>query len=458
MLSTGCPSGLRTAACAGHHPRVSEPPPPVPSPQHSTRCWTLCSADGAVDVEVVVHDDERLGSGLGAVARELGLPLAGLWSGTSRLPDDLPLSSPQLAHAAVLGLGRPGPRSGRGERSSALELHVVGGPEAGRTVPLAQGRHVLGRGAEASLRLDDPDVSRRHAQINVGGGRITVGDLGSTNGTRLDGRELAAEPEAWPSGAVLRLGASAVTVRGPEGSSASVEQGPGGRMRLRPSPRMLPPRIEVAVEFPRAPTPPPRRRLAWIAIALPALAGVAMAWLFHTPQFLFFGLLSPVVALGTWGSERWSGRRDGRRAATAHAVALAAAQTRRAEAVEAERRAAETAWPDLATLTVAARRRSSRLWERRRADPDALQIRVGTGPGVSGVTRVTPDGNRLRESVDDLPVVVDLRTGGGLAVVGPRVRRLPPHGGGADRGRPARRPHRRPGRDGRPTCRAARPR
>src|SRR3954451_10737030 len=103
-------------------------------------------------------------------------------------------------------------------------------------------------------------------------------------------------------------------------------------MRLRPSPRMPPPRSEVAVECPRAPTPPPRRRLAWIAIALPALAGGAMAWLFHTPQFLFFGLLSPVVSRGPWGWERWSGSRDGRRAATAHAVALADAQTRLAEA------------------------------------------------------------------------------------------------------------------------------
>src|SRR3954464_11125742 len=116
MLSPGCPSGLRTAACAGHHPRVSEPPPPVPSPQHSTRCWTLCSADGAVDVEVVVHDENHHGSVLGAVARELGLPLAGPSRRTSRLPDDLPLSSRQLAHAAVLGLSKGPPLSCRDER------------------------------------------------------------------------------------------------------------------------------------------------------------------------------------------------------------------------------------------------------------------------------------------------------------------------------------------------------
>ena len=45
-----------------------------------------------------------------------------------------------------------------------------------------------------------------------------------------------------------------------------------------------------------------------------------MAWLLHTPTFLFFALLSPVVALGTWLSDRWSGRRSGRKDAAAHAL------------------------------------------------------------------------------------------------------------------------------------------
>ena len=72
-------------------------------------------------------------------------------------------------------------------------------------------------------------------------------------------------------------------------------------------------RTEAEIAFPRPPTPPPRRRLAWVAVALPAVGGVLMAVVLHTPTFLFFALLSPVVALGTWLSERWSGRRSRRR-------------------------------------------------------------------------------------------------------------------------------------------------
>ena len=77
-----------------------------------------------------------------------------------------------------------------------------------------------------TVRLDDPDVSRRHVAVQVGGGAITVADLGSTNGSRLDEAVLDGEPRNWPTGAILRLGASAVTVAGPGGAAASLEPAP----------------------------------------------------------------------------------------------------------------------------------------------------------------------------------------------------------------------------------------
>lgn len=50
---------------------------------------------------------------------------------------------------------------------------------------------VVGRGREADLRLDDPNISRRHAEFRFEGGQWTVCDLGSTNGTRVAGRPAA---------------------------------------------------------------------------------------------------------------------------------------------------------------------------------------------------------------------------------------------------------------------------
>lgn len=394
------------------------------APGRAPRIWTLTVGGTTVDVEVTARDRDLLADVLPALGLALGRHATGLWAASIRLADELPLTSPALAHGAVLGLGGPVPRLGRRPSSSALELRVIGGPDAGRAVPLGQGRHVLGRGSEVTVRLDDPDVSRRHVEVQVGGGGITVADLGSSNGSRLDEAVLDGEPRTWPIGAILRLGASAVTIAGPGSAAASLEAGSAGRMRLRPTPRMSTPAAETEIAFPRPPAAPPRRRLTWVAIALPAVGGALMAWLLHTPTFLFFALLSPVVALGTWLSERMSGRRNGRRDAASHALEVLASEARLADAVTADVRATETAHPDLAALTAAARRRSHLLWSRARADADALTLRLGSGPGTTRVTRVQGDGSRSHATAAHLPVTVDLRTAGGLAVVGPRERGL----------------------------------
>lgn len=46
---------------------------------------------------------------------------------------------------------------------------------------------VIGRGRDADVRLDDPNISRTHVQFRVDGGDWVVSDMGSTNGTRLNG-------------------------------------------------------------------------------------------------------------------------------------------------------------------------------------------------------------------------------------------------------------------------------
>ena len=402
---------------------MTQMPPPQPAAVRASRCWTLVAAEGGTDVELTAADDATLRD-VAPCLPGLGPEPPNLWAGSTRLPEDTPLTAPELAHGAVLGLGRPLPRTAPAPGSTALELHVVGGPDAGRRVPLGQGRHVLGRGNEATIRLDDPDVSRCHVAVQVGSGGITVADLSSTNGSRLDDQDLDDRPVSYPTGSVLRLGASAVRLTGHGEAAVTPEPVTGGRVRLRPAPRLTPPRAETEVTFPRPPAPPPRRRLAWVAVALPAVGGVLMAWLLQTPTFLFFALLSPVVAFGTWLSDRWSGRRSGRKDAAAHALALLQAEKRLADAVNAGARAAEAAHPDLATLTAAARRRSHVLWSRGRGDADAMTVRLGTGPGTVGVTRSEPDGGRSLEIFPHVPAVVDLRAAGGLALVGPRERTI----------------------------------
>lgn len=63
---------------------------------------------------------------------------------------------------------------------------------------------VIGRGAEADVRLADHAVSRRHAEIRVGDGTATVNDLGSTNGTIVNGARVSTAELA--DGDEVRLG------------------------------------------------------------------------------------------------------------------------------------------------------------------------------------------------------------------------------------------------------------
>lgn len=54
-------------------------------------------------------------------------------------------------------------------------------------IELSEGTFVIGRAASCQLSLDDPLVSRHHAQLTVEGERVTVEDLGSRNGVKVNG-------------------------------------------------------------------------------------------------------------------------------------------------------------------------------------------------------------------------------------------------------------------------------
>ncbi len=69
-------------------------------------------------------------------------------------------------------------------------LTVVSGPSTGRVYAI-EGDVVLGRGRDCTLRIDDPGASREHARITVTGDhRHVLEDLGSLNGTYVDGRRI----------------------------------------------------------------------------------------------------------------------------------------------------------------------------------------------------------------------------------------------------------------------------
>jgi hypothetical protein len=97
-------------------------------------------------------------------------------------------------------LREPDPR-----RPRAL-LRVSGGGAQ----PVGAGGAVLGRSRDADIVLEDPNVSRHHAEVRPSGGSWIVNDLGSTNGIKVNGRRVNG-PQSLKRGDVIELGTSRVT-------------------------------------------------------------------------------------------------------------------------------------------------------------------------------------------------------------------------------------------------------
>jgi two-component system response regulator GlrR len=92
-----------------------------------------------------------------------------------------------------------------------FSLEVVEGPDAGRTWEAAGSRATIGSHASCELVLGDPTVSRFHCEVSIEASGTRVRDLGSRNGTVLDGTRIV---DGFLRGdSLLRLGRSAVRFR-----------------------------------------------------------------------------------------------------------------------------------------------------------------------------------------------------------------------------------------------------
>ncbi|MFD9891549.1 DUF3662 and FHA domain-containing protein [Amycolatopsis sp. NPDC059027] len=98
---------------------------------------------------------------------------------------------------------------GGGARQLAASLQLDDG--SNRTYSLKQGGNVVGRGQDADFRLPDTGVSRRHLEITWDGQSATLADIGSTNGTTVNGTPV----QTWQlaDGDVIRVGHSSLVFR-----------------------------------------------------------------------------------------------------------------------------------------------------------------------------------------------------------------------------------------------------
>jgi Protein of unknown function (DUF3662)/FHA domain len=163
-------------------------------------------------VELSQHDHDKLAPYAATLTRELGDELRThasergyVFSGPIRIDLELDTRLPTgrftVSSEAVAGVSVPSApapsaesappsRPAEGGRSSTGELVLE---VNGMRHPLSPPGLVIGRGTEADLRINDPGISRRHAEIRVGqssDGTMDIVDLGSTNGIIVDGHRV----------------------------------------------------------------------------------------------------------------------------------------------------------------------------------------------------------------------------------------------------------------------------
>jgi len=324
-----------------------------------------------------------------------------------------------------------------------MVVRVIGGLDAGLSLPVRPGRVRLGRGEEAEIRVASADVSRLHCEIEVtDDGRVTVNDLGSRNGTDVNGVRLTGPTRIGPDDLVCAAGRvpfrvlSAATLGPVAYVNPAREAGPGGTLPFNRAPRVAALVTDEPIRLPEQPKRSKGQPLRISTIVAPLVLAGVMVLVLKDFAYALIALFSPVIMLGTMVEDKTRGRFSLRRGKREYAVRSAEALEQLAERREEQRVRLHADFPDLAELCHRAAAPGLRLWERRRGAADFLRVSAG----LADLTWTPPvDRGRRNDQEPDaevaealaaasrltqVPAPVDLSDGGVLGLEGDRAAAL----------------------------------
>jgi predicted component of type VI protein secretion system len=89
--------------------------------------------------------------------------------------------------------------------STQYQIVIRSGPKPGTVYPLEGAQVTIGRDASNAISINDAEVSRRHSSLTAQGGKFILEDLGSTNGTFVNGQRISG-PHVLKPGEIISLG------------------------------------------------------------------------------------------------------------------------------------------------------------------------------------------------------------------------------------------------------------
>lgn len=375
-----------------------------------------------------------------------------------RLDPDASVAAAGLREGGVLGLGAPGTDPDRvrvGAEADAgpvlAEVHVVSGPQAGRTWRLGFGSHEIGSGPLCAIRLEGDGVPEGGLWVTIGAdGSAHWHRTGTAPGDEVRGRVAAPPPDdavtalrrtrphkvttertaaqgqpvPWPPGEDLTVGSVLLRMSAPvEADAAVTESADGFGIDYNRPPRIAPHLDGERVRLPSPPSAPAKRPFPAAMMIAPVIMGFFMVAIFKSYYFLAFILLGPMMMVSNWVTGRRSARKEYEEADRQYNRRRVVVEDGVREAVARERRIRHVTAPDPAAVALMATGPGSRLWERRRHDPDHLVLRLGTAdqPSLRELEDPARDENHrtIRWNIPDAPIGMDLTGHGVVGVAGP---------------------------------------
>ncbi|MGW7479233.1 FtsK/SpoIIIE domain-containing protein [Nonomuraea muscovyensis] len=344
------------------------------------------------------------------------------------------------------------------EPGGVAEVRVVGGPAAGAVHRLGLGVHVIGSDPGCTMAVADPMVAPEAVTMRVTSDAITVEPARAQHAeeaprlklkgrwaeevaeltARVAEREAAARasesrsvPEVngqplaekvdWPEHALLTCGSSVFTLTAIEPQDAHLTPRAEGGVAYNRPPRLRPSEGQRAFEKPREPRRAEGMRLQLLAALLPAVLGLTLAFVLRQWYFLLIALMTPIIMIGQWWSDRRHGKKQHKKAIKEYKEQLKAYEeaVERARAQDELVRRSEAPDPAQVLLTATGPRR--RLWERRIHDPDALRLRVGLADLPANLELTEEQGGAIDPPIcRAVPVALAMRRLGVAGVTGPR--------------------------------------
>lgn len=383
---------------------------------------TVVSPNGSSDVVVELEDDAR-GADLVAAVQALGwqttrVSVDGRVVGESALVVEHPLVHGSRIEIATAS--RPE------EPPDGPILVVVSGPEAGAWYPIPAGSPVrVGRSdCEVNLARDHL-LSKQHVRFAFDGLRVVVEDLGSSNGTYVEGEAIAG-PVSIEQGTYVHVGSSTLAVVALWASDRAVLGQPtNGAYPFPRTFRVAREPLTIEHRLPRKPAADNDQGSTWWRSLLPLATGVGFAVITGNYLFLLISALAPLVyAIDALRQRR---RRVQARTQEAGLYTTESAAVREAFTQSAleERRRKRYEHPVGGTANVYGMVRHRRLWERRPGDDDFLCVPFGLATRPSTAYLHDPGieaSARERMDLWGTPVLVDLAKTGSIAVLGETAR------------------------------------